>query len=81
MPTDPVRMTNCSLFTHIIHCIFQVLHPNVEEDIDSDLELLRTVAYYLDKYEAVTRISQTLTMLHFQRCVHDEMRCPTEFAD
>jgi aarF domain-containing kinase len=31
----------------------KVLHPNVEEDIDSDLELLRTVAYYLDKYEAV----------------------------
>lgn len=53
MPTDPVRMTNCSLFTHTINFIFQVLHPNVEEDIDSDLELLRTVAYYLDKYEAV----------------------------
>jgi len=30
-----------------------VLHPNVEEDIDSDLALMELAAYYLDKYEAV----------------------------
>jgi len=30
-----------------------VLHPNVEEDIDSDLELMKVAAYLLDKYEAV----------------------------
>jgi len=31
----------------------KVLHPNVEEDIDSDLALMELAAYYLDKYEAV----------------------------
>lgn len=30
-----------------------MLHPNVEEDIDCDLELMRMAAYALDKYDAV----------------------------
>lgn len=30
-----------------------MLHPNVEEDIDSDLELMRLAANYLDKFGAV----------------------------
>ena len=29
-----------------------VLHPKVEEDIDSDLELMRLAAYYLNKWKA-----------------------------
>lgn len=42
--------------SHSTPCLFDrfiVLHPNVEEDIDSDLELIRIAAWILDKYEAV----------------------------
>lgn len=43
-------MRSCA---HRVCHSFTVLHPKVEEDIDSDLELMRLAAYYLDKYEAV----------------------------